>query len=57
MNSTENKKTDEHAREKQQEKKTHSFSVDRKGESSAGALAGDDKKRAVPVSPGGSNNR
>lgn len=31
------------------EEKTKSFSVDRKGESSAGALATKDKERAVPA--------
>jgi len=34
-----------------------SFSVDRKGESSAGALSEKDKKRAVAASSDGSNRR
>ncbi len=37
--------------------KKRSFEPDRKGESSAGALAGKDKKRAVAASRGGSNPR
>jgi len=39
------------------EHKKPSFSVDRKGESSAGALAAKDKKRAVAASRDGSNTR
>jgi hypothetical protein len=37
--------------------KKRSFEPDRKGESSAGALASKDKKRAVAASRGGSNTR
>ncbi len=37
--------------------KTHSFSADRKGEASAGALASKDKKRAVAARRDGSNTR
>lgn len=58
MNST--GKTDrasDEARNKPAAKKTHSFSVDRKGESSAGALASKDKKRAVAARRDGSNTR
>lgn len=38
-------------------KKTPSFSVDRQGESSAGAVTEKDKLRAVPATRDGSNNR
>jgi len=37
--------------------RTHSFSADRRGESSAGALSEKDKKRAVAASSDGSNKR
>ena len=37
--------------------KKRSFEPDRRGESSAGALASKDKKRAVAASRGGSNTR
>lgn len=42
---------------KHEQTKKPSFSVDRKGEASAGALASRDKKRAVPARRGGSNTR
>ena len=44
-------------KESKRDRRTHSFSVDRKGESSAGALSEKDKKRSVEVSSDGSNTR
>jgi hypothetical protein len=50
-------KTIKRTDEKQPAAKTHSFSPDRKGEASAGALASKDKKRSVSARRDGSNNR
>lgn len=44
-------------KERQPEEKKPSFSVDRKGESSAGALATKDKKRAVATRRDGGKAR
>lgn len=49
--------SEDRAAEAKQETKKPTFSVDRKGEASAGALASRDKKRAVPARRDGSNTR